>query len=399
MCKDSDVMKVFKSIYKLMFVFLIIILINGCDNYTSINEGLSNKNDELVVHYLDVGQGDSTFIELPNDEVMLIDAGENEYSDEIIDYISDLGYKKIDYVIGTHPHSDHIGGMENIIKSYDIGKIYLPKVSSNTKTYLNLLQSIKDKGLKIDTGKSGVNIINEENLKVDILAPVKEKYDDLNNYSIVVKLVYNKNSFIFMGDAEKLSENEIIDSYKDDKYLNADVIKVGHHGSGTSSGKKFLELVKPKYAIVSVGKDNKYGHPHMNILEDYKKLGTNIYRTDEMGTIIIKSDGNNISVNNEPYILEEVNEEISIVTLPEEVKTGEIVTVEIKGKPDTEYDIDVMYKSGASTAKGLENKNSDKNGNVSWTFKVSNNVASGDYKIVIKSDTSEVEYNFSVLEE
>ena len=392
-------MKVFKSIYKLMFVFLIIILINGCDNYTSINEGLSNKNDELVVHYLDVGQGDSTFIELPNDEVMLIDAGENEYSDEIIDYISDLGYKKIDYVIGTHPHSDHIGGMENIIKSYDIGKIYLPKVSSNTKTYLNLLQSIKDKGLKIDTGKSGVNIINEENLKVDILAPVKEKYDDLNNYSIVVKLVYNKNSFIFMGDAEKLSENEIIDSYKDDKYLNADVIKVGHHGSGTSSGKKFLELVKPKYAIVSVGKDNKYGHPHMNILEDYKKLGTNIYRTDEMGTIIIKSDGNNISVNNEPYILEEVNEEISIVTLPEEVKTGEIVTVEIKGKPDTEYDIDVMYKSGASTAKGLENKNSDKNGNVSWTFKVSNNVASGDYKIVIKSDTSEVEYNFSVLEE
>ena len=265
-------MKVFKSIYKLMFVFLIIILINGCDNYTSINEGLSNKNDELVVHYLDVGQGDSTFIELPNDEVMLIDAGENEYSDEIIDYISDLGYKKIDYVIGTHPHSDHIGGMENIIKSYDIGKIYLPKVSSNTKTYLNLLQSIKDKGLKIDTGKSGVNIINEENLKVDILAPVKEKYDDLNNYSIVVKLVYNKNSFIFMGDAEKLSENEIIDSYKDDKYLNADVIKVGHHGSGTSSGKKFLELVKPKYAIVSVGKDNKYGHPHMNILEDYKKM-------------------------------------------------------------------------------------------------------------------------------
>ena len=392
---------IFKRTCKLLAVFLLIISVNGCNSYASLdNSGVNKSNeDKLVVHYIDVGQGDSTFIELPNDEVMLIDAGENEYSEIIDNYISNLGYERIDYVIGTHPHSDHIGGMEDIINSYDIGKVYMPKASSNTKTYLNLLQSIKNKGLKIDTGKSGVNIIDEGNLKIDIIAPVKDSYDDLNNYSVVVKLAYGNNSFIFMGDAEKKVENEIMDNVKDSSYLRSDVIKVGHHGSGTSSGMDFLKAVQPKYAIVSVGKDNKYGHPHKNILEDYRDIGANIYRTDEMGNIIVTSDGKNISVNNKPYVVVEVKEEISLVSLPEDVKKGETVTIEIKGKPKTEYDIDVMYKSGASTAKGLENKVSDDDGNVSWTFKVSNNVTIGNYKIIIKSDTFEKEYSFSVLED
>lgn len=386
---------------KILIIFLLIFLISGCNNFASLDKFLIDNvnNNELVVHYIDVGQGDSTFIELPNNEVMLIDAGEYEYSETIDNYISDLGYNKIDYIIGTHPHSDHIGGMEDIINSYDIGKVYLPKASSNTKTYKGLLESIKDKGLKIDTGKSGVNIIDEGDLKIDIISPVNDSYDDLNNYSIVVKMIYDDNSFLFMGDAEKKVENEIMDNVKDISYLKADVIKVGHHGSGTSSGKDFLKLVSPKFAIVSVGKDNKYGHPHKNILEDYQDIGASIYRTDEMGTIIVKSNGKNISVNNEPYVVDESKEEITLISLPEDVKKGEIVTIEIKGKPKTEYDIDVMYKSGASTAKGLENKISDKDGNVSWTFKVSNNVTIGNYKINIKSETFEKEYSFSVLEE
>lgn len=393
--------KLWRLDFKFLILVLAVIITSGCNTYASLSDGINDENNEkLLVHYIDVGQGDATFIELPNDESMLIDAGENEYSDTVSAYITGLGYDKIDYVIGTHPHSDHIGGMEDIINSYEIGKVYLPKASSNTKTYLELLQSIKDKGLKINTGKCGVNVIDEDNLKIQFIAPINDSYDDLNNYSIVTKLVYKDTSFLFMGDAEKLSENEIIDYVKEDSAisLKSNVIKVGHHGSGTSSGAKFLDMVKPKYAIISVGNDNKYGHPHKNILDNYKKMGANIYRTDQSGTIVVTSDGKKISINNEPYVIQEEETEINLVALPEDVKKGEEITIEVKGKPNTKYDIDVMYKSGASMAKGLENKYSNDEGMVSWTFKVSNNVTPGNYKIIIKSATDEVEYSFNVLE-
>ena len=398
--KEKD--KLWKYNYKTIVLILFIFIISGCQPYASLNSGVNNNNndDKLLVHYIDVGQGDATFIELPNDESMLIDAGESEYSNVVNNYIRALGYDEIDYIIGTHPHSDHIGGLEDIINNYDIGKIYLPKASSNTKTYLGLLQSIKDKDLIIDTGKSGINVINEEDLKIDLIGPVNDKYDDLNNYSIVTKLQYKDVSFLFMGDAEKLSENEIIDYVKKDGKINlkSDVIKVGHHGSGTSSGSSFLKMVRPKYAVISVGNDNKYGHPHKNILEDYKKIGANIYRTDKVGTIVISSDGKNISVNNEPESISEDENKIKLISLPEDVIRGNDITIEITGEPNTEYDIDVIYKSGVSKAKGLENKYSDADGKVSWTFKVGNTVIPGTYKIIVRDGSDEEEFEFNVLE-
>ena len=247
----------------------------------------------LVSHYIDAGQSDSEFIELPNGETMLIDAGTSNYGEKIADYITNLGYDEIDYLIATHPHADHIGGMKEIVESFDIGTVYMPKASTNTKTYENLLTAIQDKGLKIKTAKAGVTILEDGNLTIDILAPNSSKYDDLNNYSAVVKIVYKGNNFLYMGDAEKLSEDEITSD------VSADVVKVGHHGSSSSSSKDFVEKVSPRYAIISVGEGNSYNHPNESVVKRWEDIGAEVFRTDKCGTTVITSDGENITVKTE----------------------------------------------------------------------------------------------------
>lgn len=261
--------------------------LSGSENLMTVSN-TENGSRSLVSHYIDVGQGDSEFIELPDGTTMLIDAGTADYGETVVNYIKDLGYKKIDYLVGTHPHADHIGGMQKIVQSFDIGSVYMPKASTNTKTYENLLTEIKNKGLKIKTAKAGVSIISDNDLKVDILAPNSSSYDELNNYSAVVKITYKKNKFLYMGDAEKLSEDEI----KAD--VSADVIKVGHHGSTSSSSKNFVKKVKPEYAVISVGKDNTYGHPKDSIIKRWEDIGAEVLRTDKDGNIVISSDGENI---------------------------------------------------------------------------------------------------------
>lgn len=266
--------------------------LSGSENSMTVSN-TENSRKKLISHYIDVGQGDSEFIELPDGTTMLIDAGTADYGETVVDYIKNLGYSKIDYLVGTHPHADHIGGMQKVVQSFDIGSVYMPKASTNTKTYENLLTEIKNKGLKIKSAKAGVSIISEDNLKVDILAPNSSEYDELNNYSAVVKITYKNNKFLYMGDAEKLSEDEI----KAD--VSADVIKIGHHGSTSSSSKNFVKKVKPQYAVICVGKDNSYGHPKDTIIKRWKDIGAKILRTDEDGSITITSDGSNISVNTE----------------------------------------------------------------------------------------------------
>ena len=247
---------------------------------------------ELTVSFIDVGQGDSAFIELPNGKTMLIDAGVSDAGDKITKFIQKKGYQRIDYLIATHPHADHIGGMKKVIKNFDIGEIYMPKASTNTKTYEKLLEEISERGLKIKTAKAGVSICDG----IEILAPNSTNYEDLNNYSVVLRLLNGENSFLFMGDAEILSENEILNAGFD---VSADVIKVGHHGSGTSSGNEFVNAVQAKYAVFSVGDDNNYNHPHIFVVEKWKKAGAQICRTDEMGTVIFNSDGTNIEMISE----------------------------------------------------------------------------------------------------
>lgn len=293
-----------RNFFEILILLLAFLIFNNQDKIKNLfnqnnnqnqnqNNYINTNNDLLKIHYLDVGQGDSIFIELPNNETMLIDAAESNQSENIINYIKNLNYQKIDYVIGTHPHTDHIGGLKDIINTFEIGKIYMPKAVSTTKTYESLLMAIKDKNLKINTAKAGISIIDTNTLKINILAPNNDTYTELNNYSVVTKITYGTTKFLFMGDAEKLSENEI----KED--VSADVIKIGHHGSSTSSGLNFIKKVNAKYGIISVGLNNKYNLPKEETITNWENSGTKIYLTSTNGTITATSDGTNIKIESE----------------------------------------------------------------------------------------------------
>lgn len=303
MTKHKKIKKNIKrNFFEILIILLAFLIINNQDKIKNLfnqnnnqnqNDYINTNNDLLKVHYLDVDQGDSIFIELPNNETMLIDAAESYQSENIINYLKNLNYQKIDYVIGTHPHTDHIGGLKNIINTFEIGKIYMSKVVSTTKTYESLLMAIKDKNLKINTAKAGTSIIDTDALKINILAPNNSTYTELNNYSVVTKITYGTTKFLFMGDAEKLSENEIKEN------VTADVIKIGHHGSNTSSSIDFIKKVNAKYGIISVGLNNKYNLPKEETITNWENSGTKIYLTSTNGTIRASSDGTNIKIESE----------------------------------------------------------------------------------------------------
>lgn len=285
-----------KFIASLFLIFTFIIDLCACsinldDFFYSENTAVSDG--EISVHFLDVGQGDSTFIELTDGRTMLIDAGTADYGQNIIEYIKGMGYTKIDYLVATHPHADHIGGMTDVVESFDIGAIYMPDVDTTTKTYENLLEAIYNKSLKIKTAKSGGYIIDEPDLTAKILAPVTIYENDLNNCSIVIKLSYDDTSFLFTGDAEKKELEQITGD------ISADVLKVGHHGSNTSTTEDFLLRVIPYYAVISCGKNNEYGHPHSEVLNLLDDFDAEVYRTDKDGTVRFTSDGQNLYVETE----------------------------------------------------------------------------------------------------
>lgn len=303
MTKHKKIKKNIKrNFFEILIILLAFLIINNQDKIKNLfnqnnnqnqNDYINTNNDLLKVHYLDIGQGDSIFVELPNNETMLIDAAESYQSENIINYLKNLNYQKIDYVIGTHPHTDHIGGLKNIINTFEIGKIYMPKVVSTTKTYESLLMAIKDKNLKINNAKAVTSIIDTDDLKINILAPNNSIYTELNNYSVVTKITYGTTKFLFMGDAEKLSENEIKEN------VTADVIKIGHHGSNTSSSIDFIKKVNAKYGIISVGLNNKYNLPKEETITNWENSGTKIYLTSTNGTIRASSDGTNIKIESE----------------------------------------------------------------------------------------------------
>lgn len=276
-----------KRIFSLFVLLTICILLVSCGGQAPASNNIVPAN-QLEVTYLDVGQGDSIFIRLPDERTMLIDAGEKNNGPMIEDFLHDQEVDRIDFLIATHPHTDHIGGMETIVRSFEIGKIYMPKKSHTSKTYESLLSAIQEKGLKISTAKAGVSILEEPGLSASILAPTKD-YDDLNNSSAVIKLVYQDTSFLFTGDAEVESEEQI------DGDVRVDVLKIGHHGSQTSTSDFFLQKVSPTYAVISCGEGNSYGHPHPETLKKLNDAGVIVYRTDQLGTIEAISDGTDIT--------------------------------------------------------------------------------------------------------
>ncbi len=268
---------------------------NAAPQDTAETGGTMDAADEgaLRVHYIDVGQGDSELIELPNGEVMLIDAGENNKGELVAEYIKSQGIEKIDYLVGTHPHSDHIGGLDTVISEFEIGALYMPDVESTTKTFSDVLDAAEEKGLTLYTAGAGVSLIDTESLSVKFVAPVGTSYSSLNNYSAVVRVTYGNSSFLFTGDVESLAEDEITGD------ISADILKVGHHGSNTSSSEEFLLRVNPKCAVISCGEGNEYGHPHEETLEKLESIGAEVYRTDIDGTIVIETSGDGYTVYTE----------------------------------------------------------------------------------------------------
>lgn len=261
------------------------------DDVPDDTDGFYDK--ELKVHFLDVGQGDCAFIELPDGTNMLIDASVNEQGDKIVAYLKKEGCKQIDVLVATHPHDDHIGGMVKVIESFDIGKIYMPKKSHTTDTFESLLLAIQNKGLSINTAVAGKYIIEKEELSALILSPYDKEYDGLNNYSVCIKLCYKDRSFLFTGDAESAVEKDLISSPF--ASVKVDVCKVGHHGSNTSSRADFVAAANAKFAVISVGADNDYGHPKEEIVKRWANSGATVLRTDLLGDIVFVSDGTSLS--------------------------------------------------------------------------------------------------------
>lgn len=258
----------------------------------------ADDNFDFAVYFLDVGQGDSELI-VSGDTAVLIDAGEKEYGNTVVKEIKALGISKLDYVIATHPHSDHIGGLPSVIESFEIGKIIAPRIPDSSvptsAAYENFLDAVKGKDKKLTAAKAGTSYALD-GAELIILAPLGNDYEELNNYSIVCKIIKGNTSFLFTGDAEKEEENDLIENGID---LSADVLKAGHHGSKSSSTESFLSAAAPSVSVISCGKDNKYGHPSDAALSRLKKYSANIYRTDLGGTITVFSDGEKLYVRTE----------------------------------------------------------------------------------------------------
>lgn len=267
--------------------------INKEDNIKEVSKSTNNNivTTDLQIYFFDVGQADSILI-TNNGHNMLIDAGNNNDGEKLVKYIKELGITKFDYVVGTHPHEDHIGGMDNIINSFDIDKVFLPNAITTTKTFEDVIEAIEKKdnlGITVPTIGDTFNL---GEAKFEVMY-VGENTSDLNDTSIVLKMTFGNYSYLFMGDASTNVEKELLN-----KDIDITVLKVGHHGSRTSTSEEFLEKTTPDYAIISVGKNNTYNHPSEETIQQLKKYTDKIYRTDELGTILLKSDGIKIEISN-----------------------------------------------------------------------------------------------------
>lgn len=308
--------KVSVSVSIILAVFLSFFVLRAIDNrlgfgiFDKIEEALSNAvrqenstglgdktaaDEDLQIHFIDVGQGDSILIRSDGHNI-LIDAGENDKGQAVVSYLESQGVKTLDLVIGTHPHSDHIGGLDVVINEMDVKQVLMPSLKKSvvptTKTYRDLLTSIQNKNLTATTSKPGQTYTFGKGV-LTVLGPV-EDYDDLNDTSLVARFDYGEHSFLFTGDMEKGAEQDLLASGAD---VSAEVLKLGHHGSSTSSSKAFYEAVAPSYCIASCGEDNEYGHPHKETLQRVQQSGAELYRTDYQGSIVFTIQNGKLAIS------------------------------------------------------------------------------------------------------
>ncbi|AXU28496.1 TPA: MBL fold metallo-hydrolase [Clostridioides difficile] len=257
-------------------ILIIISLLIGCD-----------KKSLLSIHMIDVGQGDSILVQTPTNKNILIDGGDEDSENIIISYLRQKRIKTIDIIIATHPDSDHIGSLDNVIKKFNVNSIYMPEQSTDSEAYQNLINSCTDKNLSIQYLYKNDVLNIDNNINIYVLSPSYIQ-EESNLNSIVFKLTFNDNSFLFMGDAEEENEKEILHSFK---LNNINFIKIGHHGSNSSSSLEFIKKISPDIAAISCGYKNQYGHPHREVINNLKQNHVSIYRTDRIGDIVFYSDG------------------------------------------------------------------------------------------------------------
>ena len=262
---------------------------------TSQNEeDIVESPGNLEVHFLDVGQADCTLIKCDG-YTMLIDAGEDDQGTKIQSYLKKQGVEKLDYLVLTHPDSDHIGSADVILTKFETGMVFISDFEKETRIYIDLLQLMKDSQIEYLTPEVG-DIYPLGSASFQILAP-NDEYVDPNNTSIALLLTHGENSFLFTGDAEKSAEKDMLDNGLN---LAADVFHAGHHGSKTSNTEDFMDAVNPQYVVISCGADNSYGLPDAEVLNRFRQNGIKVYRTDEQGTIVVSSDGKQITFNASP---------------------------------------------------------------------------------------------------
>lgn len=246
----------------------------------------------LELHYIDVGQGSSQLLYHPGEgKTLLFDTGENDDEESIVEYIQNLGIDTIDLLILSHPHADHIGGADQVIREFEIGDIYMPEITTNTETFEDVLLAIQEKGEAIHIAKAGVELPFTDDVQINLVAPI-DRYDDLNAMSAVVHITFGETSFLLTGDIEEASERDIVRS---GAKISSNVLASPHHGSDTSSSPEFLDAVNPSYVVIQSGADNSYGHPHEEVLDRYEERGIEVYRNDLHGHVIAISDGRQIT--------------------------------------------------------------------------------------------------------
>lgn len=254
--------------------------------------------DTLAVHFIDVGQGDCTLL-AADDQIMLVDCGEYQASSDVVDYLKERGVERIDCLVATHPHSDHMGGMARIIDEFEIGEVVMPHIDDKdipTAVFFEkFLDACEKEGCPVSEAELGREI-SIGDARAKIIAPNSDSYDDVNNYSIALMVSHGKKSFLLTGDAETLSEREMI---KGGYLHHVDVYKAGHHGSSSSSSKAFLREITPDAAVISCGAGNSYGHPTDAALKRLYEYTSEIYRTDLNGSVVFESDGEKIKVMTE----------------------------------------------------------------------------------------------------
>lgn len=263
---------------------------------TTIDAPYARAEGEMLVHYINVGQGASQLLVGPTGKTMLIDAGNNDKEEMMVAYLQRAGIKKIDILVGTHPDADHIGGLDAVIDHFDIGQFYMPKIQSNTKTFEDVLLAAKNKGIQVNTAKAEVTLQWEQGTTVRMIAPIGD-YKDSNEMSAVIRVAYGETSFLLTGDAEAKSEADLVAS---GTLLKADVLLVGHHGSNSSTSDPFLERVNPRYAVIQSGKNN-YGHPTPEIIAKLTNKNIRVLRNDTVGNIVFVSNGKTLDVKLDPW--------------------------------------------------------------------------------------------------